>query len=148
MEASLPQELVMTFEPASLLEHIRNEDVESRSVLHETEPRFALQIGRRTEWVTAGQIDLVLAQRNYVSIFVGIREFVVRSTLQDFTSRLPEHRFMRVHRSSVVQVRSVHAAEALPSGRYRLTLCSGKTLETGRRFRRTVGDQFRARTGR
>ncbi len=102
------------------------------------EPRFAVQIGRRTEWVSAAQMDLVMAQRNYVSIFVGAREFVVRSTLHEFIAQLPEQSFLRVHRSLVVRLSSVNRVDALASGRYRLTLHCGRTVETGRRFRRVV----------
>jgi two-component system, LytTR family, response regulator len=118
--------------------------VHQNSHILEDTPRFPLQIGRRTEWVSAEQIELVLAQRNYISIFVGSREFVMRSTLQDFITQLPERRFVRVHRSLVVQLGSVQAMDAMASGRYRLTLRSGRTLETGRRFRRAVRERFGA----
>lgn len=101
-------------------------------------PCIALPIGSRTHLVPMNQIDLVLAQANYLEIHAGAVRYLIRSTLADFHARLSPQHFLRVHRGAVVRVEAVREVMTLGSGRFRITLHGGQQLPSGRNYRLTM----------
>ena len=99
---------------------------------------LALPMGRRTELVDTQSIDYLQAQANYVSVFVGEREFVLRSTLGALIEQLDPAQFLRIHRSCLVRLGAVQAVTGLSSGRYQLRLHSGKIVLAGRSARQQL----------
>lgn len=53
--------------------------------------------------------DILFAQsfRNYLEIQTASRKFIVRSTLQDFSTQLPENYFVQSHRSYLVNLKRI-----------------------------------------
>ena len=100
--------------------------------------RIPLPIGSRTHLVPTDQIDLILAQANYLEVHAAGARYVLRSTLSDFLSRLPQDQFLRVHRSTVVRVGAIREVMPLGSGRFRITLHGGQQLPSGRNYRLSV----------
>ena len=98
-------------------------------------PSIALPIGNRTHRVPMNQIDLVLAQANYLEIHAAGSRYLVRSTLSDFHLRLSQKHFLRVHRGAVVRAEAVREVMSLGSGRFQITLSGGQQLSSGRHYR-------------
>lgn len=104
--------------------------------------RLAVPDQGRLRVIAVEDIDHVLAQRNYVELFVGERAYRLRETLSHLEARLDPAQFVRIHRSRLVRVDCVADIEALAHGQYLLRLRSGIRLRSGRSYRNVVRRAF------
>jgi two-component system, LytTR family, response regulator len=84
------------------------------------------------------EINWVEAQNTAVRIHAGRRSHVLRSSLTEIEGRLPNDRFMRVHREAIVNLGRVQ--ELLPwlHGDFRIVLYDGTMVPLGRRYRKDL----------
>ena len=68
------------------------------------EPRFQVRLGHRVVLVPCGEIDWVEGADYYAVLHAGTETHLVRETMQDIEARLDPARFLRVHRSAIVQL--------------------------------------------
>ena len=87
--------------------------------------------GRRRVRVRLLDATLFSAEGDYVRLHTAERRYLVRATLKDILSALPEDRFMRVHRSAVVRLDAVEALERTGSI-WRLRLRDGSAALVSR----------------
>jgi two-component system LytT family response regulator len=80
-----------------------------------------------------------------VRAHVGPRSHLVRTTLTALEAKLDPSRFLRVHRSLIVQLARVAEVEPLFAGEYVLFLRDGRRLTSGRTYRAVVQDTLRLR---
>jgi two-component system, LytTR family, response regulator len=72
------------------------------------------------------------AEDDYVAVHVGGRAYLVHLPLAELERRLDPERFLRIHRSHVVNLDQVDAFEALPNGRIEVLLRDGTRLVASR----------------
>jgi len=96
---------------------------------------FAVTVGRRTRFVKPEAIDWLQAEGNYVRLHVGREQHLVRTTMQRLEEQLDASRFVRIHRSIIVQLDRVRELVMLAPGDYQVVLTDGKTLEVMRTYR-------------
>jgi two-component system LytT family response regulator len=96
--------------------------------------RIALQVGQRTHLVPVGQIDAVVAQGNYIDVFVGGDRYAIRRSLASFEDELDAAMFVRLHRSVIVRRAAIREIRPLGSGRFRLELHGGRHVHSGRSY--------------
>lgn len=94
--------------------------------------RLMLRSGGRIVLFTLEEIDFIEAAANYVRIHAGAREYVVRETMNTMEKKLAAGRFMRVHRSVIVNVSRVRRVHCSNGSEYSLILRDGKELPVGR----------------
>ncbi|MEQ8801975.1 MAG: LytTR family DNA-binding domain-containing protein, partial [Haliea sp.] len=82
--------------------------------------RFLVKMLGREFLVDAARIEWAQAAGNYVNLHVGERDYPLRSTLSALEDRLDPERFVRVHRSYIVNLDCVASIEPLDSGDARL----------------------------
>lgn len=97
--------------------------------------RFTVRVGQRIHVVPAGEVDYVRAEDNYVRLHVGTRSYLHRETLTGLAARLDPRRFLRIHRSTVVNLERVVELESLFAGEYVVFLRDGTRLTAGRSYR-------------
>ncbi|HEU4452316.1 MAG TPA: LytTR family DNA-binding domain-containing protein [Longimicrobium sp.] len=97
--------------------------------------RIPVRSGSRIQLVPVAELDYLQADDNYVRLHTGGRSHLVRETLGAMEARLDPERFLRVHRSLVVNLSRITELEPLFSGEYVLTLRDGTRLTTGRSYR-------------
>ncbi len=108
----------------------------------ETRPtRFLVRKLRREFLVAASDIAWVQAQGNYVGLHVNGHDYLLRATLTEFIQQLDPERFVRVHRSHVVNLDQVAEIEPLDSGDARLHLRDGAIVPCSRRYRDAMGQR-------
>lgn len=100
--------------------------------------RLPLAIGQRTFLVPVAQIDLVLAQGNYLEVHAAGATYTIRSTMADFQTKLEPGQFARLHRSAIVRIAAIEQVKPVGSGRFRICLHDGRQLHSGRHFRDQV----------
>lgn len=89
----------------------------------------------------AAEIEWVQAWGNYVNLHVRGRDHPLRSTLTALLARLDPDRFVRVHRSYVVNLSQVAAIEPQDGGDAQLLLHSGQRIPCSRTYRDALRDK-------
>ena len=102
--------------------------------------KIILRIRGRVIVVDEGEIDWVDGAGNYVRIHVGPAKHQVRGTLKDVEQVLAGagERFVRVHRSTVVNIHSVREFLRTPYGDLIAVLRGGQRLAVGRVYRSKI----------
>lgn len=106
---------------------------------HRTEKPFLDRIVIRerdkTELIRAESIDCIESAGVYVALHVGAQRIIHRAALGELVGRLDPRRFIRVHRSTVVNVDSILHLEPATHGEFDLVLRSGHRVHVSRTFR-------------
>jgi LytTr DNA-binding domain len=98
--------------------------------------RFAVrQRGGREVMVEVADIDWVEAAGNYAILHVGGDTFEIRSSLSKLEGELDPKRFVRVHKSYVVNITRVSEVTPWISGDWRIRLQDGAEVNLSRRYR-------------
>lgn len=115
-------------------------EVRSESPAHPPGPRsHATRIlvpqGDRLEFLPLESVDWIEAAGNYVRLHAGPREEQVRITLTGLVEQLDPATFVRIHRSTVVNVRRIRSVHPWFGGDYTATLSDGRELRVSRYYR-------------
>ena len=89
--------------------------------------------GARTELVPFDEIDYVTADGDYVRVFAGKRQLLLRLTMNRIEAALPADH-VRIHRSAIVNRTRVRTLEALPNAELTVVLTNGVTLRASRSY--------------
>ena len=100
--------------------------------------RLAVRDGRETELVTINEIDWVDAAGDYMCLHVGGKTHIMRSTMKELLAKLPEKDFVRIHRSTIVNIHRVTSVSSLSKGEFRLQLGTETTLKVSRNYRKSI----------
>ena len=93
-------------------------------------------------FVDAADIDWIDAAGYYACLHVGRETHIVRRTLSDLERDLGEDRFIRIHRSVVVNLERVRALEVQADGACEAVLRSKDRLSVSRRFRKRLQERL------
>lgn len=91
-----------------------------------------------TRLVMTEEIDWVEAAGVYVTLHVGKDKFLYRAGLATVESRLDPFQFVRIHRSSLVSLRSIASLERRSHGEFDVVLKDGTRLTLSRSYRTHV----------
>lgn len=83
----------------------------------------------------AAEVEWLQAWGNYVNLRVRSHDYPLRSTMAAIESRLDPARFVRVHRSYIVNLDCVQEIEPLESGDARARMRDGSNVPVSRRYR-------------
>ncbi len=87
-------------------------------------------------FLDVADIDWIEAAGYYACVHVGEETHILRRSLSDLERDLGEHKFVRTHRSIIVNLDRVRGLELVASGEYEVVLKSQVRLRLSRRFRR------------
>jgi two-component system, LytTR family, response regulator len=99
---------------------------------------IVIKTGGLTRFVMASEIDWVEAAGVYVNLHVQGKEYVYRTSLGAVTKRLDPFRFVRIHRSSVINLKSIVQLESTSHGEFEVLLKDGSRLTLSRHYRAEV----------
>ncbi len=97
--------------------------------------RIAIRTGGHVILVKAPSIDWVEAADNYVCLHCGTETHVVRETMNAFEKRLDSSRFLRIHRSTIVNLDRIREMRPWFRGDYQVVLQDGTQLTLSRSYR-------------
>jgi two-component system LytT family response regulator len=114
--------------------------------LHAPKPRasappartLTLQDGARATFLREDEIDWIEAQDYCVEIHAAGVSHLHREPLSKLEERLDPKRFVRIHRSAIVQVDRIRRLQSLPSGDATVHLRDGTVLRVSRSRREAV----------
>jgi len=100
--------------------------------------RVAVRRGSRIVVVDWADVDWIEAADNYVTLHVGPAEYLLRNTLTAVDRELDSARFVRVHRSAIVQIDRIVELVPETHGDFTLRLRDGSKVALSRTFRDRV----------
>lgn len=104
--------------------------------------RLLLSHNDRERFVPVDRIDRIEAEGNYVRIHAGEEAYFERRTLKSLESQLDPSRFLRVHRSHVVNVDRIDRIEPGFKGAHEVVLRDGTRLGLSRTYRKRLEDRI------
>jgi two-component system, LytTR family, response regulator len=100
--------------------------------------RLTVTSAGRIIFVSVADIDWIEAEGNYARLHVGRRTFDVRETLQSLMEKLDPREFIRIHRSTIVNMRRIREVQPWFQGSHIVLLQSGEELRMSRYQRDAV----------
>jgi two-component system LytT family response regulator len=108
--------------------------------------RFAVRFGEHTLFVPVDEVDWIEAFQNYVRIHAGTATHLLHVPMNTIENVLDSNRFLRIHRSHIVNLRCIARLWSIAHGQYAIELKSGQRLQSGRtyseRIRRALTNPF------
>jgi two-component system LytT family response regulator len=104
--------------------------------------RLPVRTGGRTVFVEMGAVDWLEAADNYVRLHVKQREYLARETLGSLEARLDPERFVRIHRSVIVQLDRIAETRGTTHGDAEVRLRDGHTLTVSRTWREGLQERI------
>jgi two-component system, LytTR family, response regulator len=97
--------------------------------------RFPVRRGNEFTFVQVEDVDWIEGLGDYAGLHVGNKTHLIREALASLEARLERRQFVRIHRSTIVQVERTLRVEPLANRDAILTLRNGKTLRVSRTYR-------------
>jgi two-component system LytT family response regulator len=94
--------------------------------------RFMVRSGGRVEFIKASDVDWIAADDYYIKLHVGARSHLLRISMNELEEKLDPKRFMRIHRSTIVNFDRVKELHQNPNGEYVVVLKNGTELKLSR----------------
>jgi two-component system, LytTR family, response regulator len=101
--------------------------------------RLAVRSGDRTIFVMIDDVQWIEAAQNYVRVHTGQLTHLLHVPMNTIETSLDPERFVRIHRSHIVNLHHIKQLWTLAHGQYVLELVSGQRLQSGR----TYGERIR-----
>ncbi len=98
--------------------------------------RLVVKSGGSTRFVPVADIDWIEAAGVYANLHVSGKEVLYRAALNELAARLDPVRFVRVHRSAIVNIEGILHWEPISHGEFDVILKDGSRLRISRTYRR------------
>lgn len=106
--------------------------------------RLVVKSQGRVLFINITDIDWIEAAGYYACLHVASETHIMRRTLAELERDLGEERFIRIHRSLIVNFERIHGLEVRETGEYEVVLKSQVRLRLSRRFRKRLQDRIDA----
>lgn len=100
--------------------------------------RLAVRVGERVLYLRLQEIDWIEAADDLVRVHVGKQTFERRTTLAQLAQRLPARHFVRIHRSTIVNIERVREFQPWFQGDWMVVLADGTRLQSGKSYRTRI----------
>lgn len=115
---------------SSLLTDLKPDEIKPKYV-----DRLAVKTEGRVLFFKIDDIDWIEAADNYVSIHVGAEQHLHRETMSSLETKLPPTRFIRISRSTIVNIERIKEMQPMFHGDYVVILKNGAKLSLSRNYR-------------
>jgi two-component system, LytTR family, response regulator len=105
--------------------------------------RLVIKSPGQVLFVNVSDIDWIEAAGYYACLHVGGNTHIMRRTLSDLERDLGKEQFIRIHRSTIVNVERIYALELRDTGDYEVVLKSKARLRLSRRYRKRLPGRWR-----
>ena len=111
-----------------------------------TEPkrleRLMIRSQGRVFFLRTHEIDWIEAEGNYLRLHVGKETHLLRETMSRLESKLDPDKFLRIHRSALVNIERIKELHPLFSGDYTVILHDGTQLTLSRSYHSKLQELF------
>jgi two-component system LytT family response regulator len=96
--------------------------------------RIAVRASDRLYFVRVAEIDYFAGAGNYVELHVGERSYRIRTTISGLVDQLDPKHFVRIHRSTIVNIDRIREVQPWLGGDHIAILHGGQKLRVSRTF--------------
>lgn len=124
-----------------LAQVIRHDDLDNRfrAMLEDIKTKYikrlTIKLTGRTILLPVDEIDWIETHGNYLKVHAGRESHLVRATMQSLETKLNPEKFVRVHRSVIVNVEKIKEIYPRSNGDQDLVLQNGRQLMLSRNYR-------------
>ncbi|HVF31120.1 MAG TPA: LytTR family DNA-binding domain-containing protein [Pyrinomonadaceae bacterium] len=104
--------------------------------------RLVVKAVGRVFFLKTDEIDWIEAAGNYVKLHVGRESHMIRETMNGIEAKLDPAKFLRIHRSTVVNIDRIKELHPMFSGDYAVILRNGTELALSRNYRERFTELF------
>lgn len=104
--------------------------------------RLVVRSQGRVVFLNVADIDWIEAAGYYACLHVGGDTHILRRSLSELEHDLGEDKFVRIHRSSIVNLDRIGGLELQSGGEYEVVLGSKARLRLSRRYRKRIQDRL------
>jgi two-component system LytT family response regulator len=104
--------------------------------------RLVIKSGGSTRFIRVVEIDWIEAAGVYVNLHVADQHSLYRAALHEVAERLDPKRFVRVHRSAIVNIESILHLEPISHGEFDAVLKNGARVRVSRSYRAQLEDRL------
>jgi two-component system LytT family response regulator len=104
--------------------------------------RLAIKMDGITRFVRVKDIEWIEAAGIYVTLHTAGKELLYRASLTDLAQSLDPSRFLRIHRSVIVNIESIVQLEPLSHGEFEVLLKDGAHPRVSRTYRNSMEKRF------
>jgi Response regulator of the LytR/AlgR family len=97
--------------------------------------RLVVKSAGTTRFLRIAEIDWIEAAGVYVNLHAAGKEFLYRASLTDIAEKLDPQRFIRIHRSAIVNIESIVQLEPASHGEFEVVLKNGSRARVSRTYR-------------
>ena len=97
--------------------------------------RLVVKSNGTRRFIRVAEIDWIEGAGVYVNLHTGGKELLYRSTLNELSRYLDPMRFIRIHRSSIVNIDSIIELHPISHGEFELLLKGGHRSRVSRTYR-------------
>jgi two-component system LytT family response regulator len=97
--------------------------------------RLTIKLTGRTVLLPVDEIDWIETHGNYLKVHAGRESHLIRATMQSLETKLNPEKFVRVHRSVIVNLEKVKEIYPRSNGDQDLVLQNGRQLMLSRNYR-------------
>lgn len=102
--------------------------------------RLVVKTSGRVVFIKVADIDWVDAAGNYVRLHIGGDSHLMRETMGRIETRLDPEQFLRIHRSTIVNIERIRELQQQFHGDYLVVLKNGQRLTLSRSYRDKIQD--------
>jgi two-component system LytT family response regulator len=104
--------------------------------------RLLVKTGGKALFLRVDEIDWVEAQGNYLSLHSGTNSYLIRQTMSEMEVSLDPRKFIRIHRSTIVNMERIKELRPMFHGDCDVVLRNGTKLTLSRNYRHKVPVYF------
>jgi two-component system LytT family response regulator len=96
--------------------------------------RLVVRSSGKTVFVSVEEVDWIEAAENYVELHTGHGNHLLHVTMNTLEKSLDPEKFLRIHRSIIVNLGRIKTLQSGAHGEYVITLRDGARLQSGRSY--------------
>lgn len=100
--------------------------------------RLPVRKSGRVAYVPVEEVDWIEARRNYLYVHRGGDAYTIRRTMSSMEAGLDPRKFIRIHRSTIVNIDRIKAFRPLLRGHVIVELDNGSSLPLSRGYHRKI----------
>jgi two-component system LytT family response regulator len=91
----------------NLIEYVKKDEEAQANNKNVSKDKLAIKLGNKVSFLEMKEIKYIIASGYYAEIYTDERKHLLRESLTHLTERLDPNQFVRIHRSTIININSV-----------------------------------------
>ena len=97
--------------------------------------RMVIKNGKNYTFVKVNNIEWIESEGNYIRIHIEEKSHLMRETLNNIEKKLNPEEFIRINRSTIVNINQIKELKSIKYSKYMVVLSNKRTWIWGTKFR-------------